>query len=59
MGGGFSKALAEHGANVAVFDLNSPLQELVDAGKEYKVKITGYMYAHLHDFSVCERLIQR
>ena len=42
MGSRFTKALVQHGANVAVFDLYSPTQELVDAAKEHGVKIKGY-----------------
>lgn len=42
MGSGFAKALVEHGANVAVFDLSPPMQELVDAAKEHGVRFKGY-----------------
>ena len=44
MGSGFAKALVEHGANVAIFDLSAPGQELVDAAKEHGVRIKAYTY---------------
>lgn len=43
MGEGFSKALIEHGANVAVFDLKMPPESLVALAYEHSVTVKGYM----------------
>lgn len=43
MGTSFTRALVEHGANVAVFDLRMPEEELLEAAKAKSVKAKGYM----------------
>ncbi|KAK6381563.1 hypothetical protein LTS17_004621 [Exophiala oligosperma] len=43
MGTSFTRALVDHGANVAVFDLRMPEGELLEAAKAKSVKVRGYI----------------
>ena len=44
MGSGFTKALLEHGASVAIMDLSTATQEAMDVAKKYKGQLKQYRY---------------